>query len=325
MLTNRIEKTLVVLIGSARGGEETWNTMYKYLLKQYDADLALCFGETTNQSSSLYKNAKYIWELKEYENWRNYYEIQFDENWDYIFELHKNTGLMGGIDDHIGSGAIIFAFRDFILKNKITILDQYDRIILTRSDFYYIDKHPILPLVKIYAVEGEEYGGVSDRHFVFDSDMAENVLGICDFICNQHNFNLLSKFPPNTINCESALLIYFKHTKIYEQMEYCSRVQFTVATNGDTTKWCVPGDLIPGSKEIRFKYFSEFEQAVRNLQSRQSFVKNLKNKFCLYLMHKYFKLKFFSFFHSKENTKNIFLFLFKKYFKIDLQSPSHVS
>jgi hypothetical protein len=213
-ITEKKEKTLVILIGSARGGEETWNTMYKNLLIQYDADLALCFGETANQSSSLYKNAKYIWELQEYDNWRNYFEIQFDKNWDYIFSLHKDTGLMGGIDDQIGSGAIVFAFRDFILKNKINILNQYDRIILTRSDFYYIDKHPILPLGKLYAVEGEEYGGVSDRHFIFDSDMAEKVLGICDFICNPTNFNSLSILPPNTINCERALLLYFKHTKI---------------------------------------------------------------------------------------------------------------
>ena len=29
------EKTLVILIGNARGGEETWNTMYENLLKPY--------------------------------------------------------------------------------------------------------------------------------------------------------------------------------------------------------------------------------------------------------------------------------------------------
>jgi len=28
-----MEKTLVILIGNARGGEETWETMYKHLLK----------------------------------------------------------------------------------------------------------------------------------------------------------------------------------------------------------------------------------------------------------------------------------------------------
>ena len=46
------EKTLVILIGNARGGEETWNTMYENLLKPYNADLALCFGESKNKSAS---------------------------------------------------------------------------------------------------------------------------------------------------------------------------------------------------------------------------------------------------------------------------------
>ena len=47
-------KTLVILIGSARGGEETWHSMYKYLLEPLSADLALLFGKSSNKSSSLY-------------------------------------------------------------------------------------------------------------------------------------------------------------------------------------------------------------------------------------------------------------------------------
>ena len=48
-------KTLVVLLGSARGGEETWNSMYNYLLNPLSADLALLFGKSNDHSSSLYK------------------------------------------------------------------------------------------------------------------------------------------------------------------------------------------------------------------------------------------------------------------------------
>ena len=40
-------KTLVILIGSARGGEETWHSMYKYLLEPLSADLALLFGKSS--------------------------------------------------------------------------------------------------------------------------------------------------------------------------------------------------------------------------------------------------------------------------------------
>jgi hypothetical protein len=62
-------KTLVVLLGSARGGEETWSSLYKYLLNPLSADLALLFGKSNNKTSSLYQKAKYVWEIDEYEDW----------------------------------------------------------------------------------------------------------------------------------------------------------------------------------------------------------------------------------------------------------------
>jgi len=263
-----MEKTLVILIGNARGGEETWNTMYKNLLEPYNADLALCFGYVENKDSSLYDKSKYIWEIPEYNNWREYYDGVFNKGWDTIFDNQKKTGIMGGIDGTIGSGSIIFAFRDYILKNKKDILNIYDRIILSRSDFYYIDKHPILPLGKLYHIEGEEYGGISDRHFVFDSDMSEDVLGICDFLCDEKNLNILSSYPKNTINPERALLIFFNHNNISNKLESFRRVQFTVAVDGDQTRWCKPTGFIPNSNTIRHKYHSEYYDAIKNLQNK---------------------------------------------------------
>ena len=56
-------KTLVILLGSARGGEETWSSFYKYLLNPLSADLALLFGNTDNKTSSLYSIAIYVWEI----------------------------------------------------------------------------------------------------------------------------------------------------------------------------------------------------------------------------------------------------------------------
>ena len=46
-------KTLIILLGSARGGEETWKSMYKYLLEPLSADLALLFGKTSDKSFTL--------------------------------------------------------------------------------------------------------------------------------------------------------------------------------------------------------------------------------------------------------------------------------
>ena len=67
------KKYLIVLAGSPRGGEKTWQSMYKYLLNNLDADLAICCGDDIDRQSSLYKNSKYKWLFKEYENWLEYY------------------------------------------------------------------------------------------------------------------------------------------------------------------------------------------------------------------------------------------------------------
>jgi hypothetical protein len=292
-IVTKEEKTLVILIGNARGGEQTWNTMYKNLLEQYDADLALCFGETKEKNASLYKKAKYIWEIPEYKNWREFYDNNFNSDWDTFLNKHKynNASLMGGIDDFQGSGAIIFAFRHFILKNKIDYINQYDRIILTRSDFFFIDKHPILPLGKLYAVEGEEYGGISDRHFIFDSFMSKDVLGILDFLCVETNFKFLNQFKENTINPEMALLIFFKYNNIIQKLEFHKRVQFTVAVKGDLTRWQNPSGFIPGFNDIKYKYISEYEVAFKNLIKNKGIVSKAGYLFFIHLINKMFFTK----------------------------------
>jgi len=262
-----LPKTLVILIGNARGGEETWSTMYKKLLEPYQADLALCFGEGKEKTSSLYQRATYLWEIPEYANWREFYDANFPPNWDGFLKNQRfyDATLMGGIDDNKGSGAIIFAFRHYLLKNKLSILQQYDRIILTRSDFYYLDQQAILPLGKLYAVEGEGYGGISDRHFIFDSDMSQDVLGILDFLCDEANFETLNQLEKNTINPETALLLFFQQNRIFQKLAYHKRVQFTVAIEGDSSRWQNPSHFIPGLKGIKYKYVSEYEDALLNL------------------------------------------------------------
>ena len=39
---NLNKKYLVVLAGSPRGGEKTWNSLFKYVVSPLNADLAIC-------------------------------------------------------------------------------------------------------------------------------------------------------------------------------------------------------------------------------------------------------------------------------------------
>lgn len=245
-------KTLVILLGNARGGEKTWNTMYKHLLEPYQADLALLFGETNNKSSSLYSRAKFIWELPEYTNWREYYEKHCDGSWESFYSKNQHTGISGGIDNYIGSGAIIFAYRHYLKNNFKDIIMSYDRIILSRSDHFYVKDHEVESNEFFYVVEGEDHGGICDRHHIFPSHMFEQVLGIVEYISNDGR-DLTS------VNPESALKAFYNHNGLLNNIRRSKRVQFTVKLRDDQTRWSKGFDPVPGHEELLIKYPEEYK------------------------------------------------------------------
>ena len=254
-------KTLVVLLGSARGGEETWSSLYKYLLNPLSADLALLFGKSNNKTSSLYQKAKYVWEIDEYEDWWNYFKKYFSDTLFNIYKKNEIEGLGGGIKNFKGSGAIIFALRHFLKTNFKHELLKYDRIILSRSDFYYIDFHPNLKNDFFYIVEGEKYGGVSDRHHIFPTSIIDKVLSINEFLDNKKNFDyLISK----KLNPERALYEYYKNNGLLEKIKFCKRVQFIVSREKESKRWSYTKGFKFNSKTLLIKYQREYYQALRN-------------------------------------------------------------
>ena len=116
-------KYLIVLAGSPRGGEKTWESMYKYLLNNLDADLAICCGKDINDQSSLYKNAKYKWLFEEYDNWLDYYK----NNSQLIALDYFNKGIETGL---YNSGSVHFAIKDIILHGAMFSISS---IIIVRS------------------------------------------------------------------------------------------------------------------------------------------------------------------------------------------------
>ena len=88
-----MSKTLVILIGNARGGELAWNSMYKNLLFPYNADLALCFGKS-NKRCSLHQKCKYFWEVPEYSDWSLYIKQKYNNFIfiDYVYNYLIKTG-----------------------------------------------------------------------------------------------------------------------------------------------------------------------------------------------------------------------------------------
>jgi hypothetical protein len=254
---------LVIMIGNARGGEKAWQKAYNNLLKPHYADLAICFGVSNQKISSLYKHSKYIWEIEEYHNWRNYYTINCHRSfWEKSLSLGRHSGLLGGIDNNAGSGAIIFAIRHFILKNYRAILEQYETIILTRSDHYYMyaddtnkDKN------KIWIPEGEDWGGITDRHIEFNSRYITEVLDVLAFIDSEDGYNILKK--ENRSNPEGVLEAMFRYHNL--PIARYKRNQFCVALKTDKTRWYFPGSFPTFfDKELLVKYKNEYVDCLNN-------------------------------------------------------------
>ncbi len=260
------EKTLTILIGNARGGEKTWNSIYENLLDPYESDLALCFGEVKDKSSSLYKRSKYVWELPEYSNWRDYYSNVCNGNWEKTLSLGNGLGLSGGIDNFNGSAAIIFAFRHFIKNNKKDILEQYDRIILTRSDYYHVYKQEVLVNDYLWIVEGEDYCGVCDRMHIFPSILIDNVLGIVEYIDSAEGYHDVLNL--GIANPESVLKSYFNYSGVSNIIKRFLRFNYAVCVEGDMTRW-QPGIMEdPNNNGLFIKYGSEYELCMKNISDK---------------------------------------------------------
>jgi len=166
-------RTLVILLGSLRGGEVTWKTLYDHVLDLNHADLALMIGKDVQRAnSSLYQRAKFIWEFNEYTDWGEPIDQIWGTTWrNTVFPFTSEPkGLFGGVSGRISSTAITFMARYWLREILINegIQNQYDRFVVSRSDQFYTCAHDLSQLSPeyIWVPSGEDYGGITDRHFV---------------------------------------------------------------------------------------------------------------------------------------------------------------
>jgi len=189
-----MEKTLVIIIAETRAHEFSYPSFKKNLLDNLDADLALCIAknEWENTNNPYYKSAKYIWTYDEPEDWGSALDkAQQTEGWhgDWRRLLQLDGILMGGVHDENGrtkgSGSILLFFR-WLLKQQLKSngLDHdYDRFIITRSDYIYPVPHFPLRMMDpdhIWIPDGEDYGGYTDRHIVASRKDVLSVLSVAD-------------------------------------------------------------------------------------------------------------------------------------------------
>lgn len=271
------ENTLIILIGTPRGNEMIWKSMYDHLMTPYNADLALCFEYQEDKSSSLYNIAKYVWEVPKYDDWEQYYvDNQIPGTWKEFFEWAARdpncAGVSGiGASKGNGSGAILLAFRHYLLKNHIDTIEKYDRIILTRSDYFYCFDHPILDNEHYWIPEGETYGGIIDRFQQFPSKYANEALSVINYIGSQECWDtFVTKMA--LVNIERVIANHFHMIGFIDKVKTFKRSNFlAISENDDSTG--ISGQFyyrggewnISSMPNIKIKYIDEWNRVTENI------------------------------------------------------------
>jgi hypothetical protein len=236
-------KTLVIIIGSIRGGELAWESMYKNVLDLNSADLALVVGErlAENRTSSLYGRAKYVYEFPEFDDWADAIDLINGTGWrdDLLPYTNKSKGLFGAADGRRGSGAVIFMARWYVTKmfEKYGLKERYDRFVLTRSDHYYGCAHDLSLLDPsfVWVPEGQDYEGVTDRHMICNSRQIMKALDILPNVV-RHPKKYVDRLLFDR-NPEQLIKQRWIEENIWDDVRRFDRVMFTCAEDGDETRW----------------------------------------------------------------------------------------
>ena len=276
----RVKNYLVILAGLPRGGEGSWKTLYEQVVKNLDADLAICTEDVIDKKLSLYSMADYLWLFKERENWENYYINNYSENSLNVFKKGKGAGLWE-------SGMIHMALKDMIHKNYLNVIKEYKYFIYARFDQFYTDYHPVLSGENIWIPEGENYYGINDRHAIVNSKFSNEFFNICSFIESLNPEELDDIY----LNCETIFKMHLENSNLIKNVKRIKRFQFTSAALNDFTRWRVPKYNLLIDKKIKIKYPDEFIEAVKNIKFLNLKLSNFSiKKFDMFLTYFYFQI-----------------------------------
>ena len=283
-----MNKFLVILTGSPRGGLKTWNSLFKNIIDPLNADLAICFGNKFLKKDNFFlvQKATFDWTCEEPNNWSTYYQDNYSKKAIDFLISGSDYGMAGGIDDNTGSGAIVSALKDIIYKNHIEIIEDYDFIIHTRADQYYVDKLPEIKDNEILIPKGEDYFGICDRFILFNSKFAKSYFSLCNFLENAQDKNL----SPDFVTPESVLLSHLKNENLYSHVKRIDRINFTVTLKNEHTRWRVAKYNLY-LKNLMIKYPDEFLDSMANLRKKYGFYKFLLKDIVLALNFYYLILR----------------------------------
>ena len=240
-------KTLVVILCQTRELERTFEGMKRYLLGPTKADLGLCVAGDSEDVCATAKQygAKHAWSFAEPEDWDCAFSAMAGrKDWSVLQKFKPEYGLFGGIANLCGSGAIIMYFRDYFRRRMAQekILDEYDWLIFTRSDFQWVAEHPHPKLLNpehLYHMDGEKYGGVSDRHSVVHRNHFSEFLSVSAPIFEDPAKLVEELIQSNgkVNNPETYIAWKLECFGLAEKIRFFPYCAYAIRSEGGTTRW----------------------------------------------------------------------------------------
>lgn len=251
-----IPKTLVVILGQARGDRLNWASFKKNVKDILDADLALCIGESPENipSNQYWAHAIYRWVVPEYEDFGDGFDqIQRDrlgENTEWRQVMTVPDQWLEGIkgeNEHPGSAGILVYLKakllDFLENEEMQ--QKYDRYIITRSDFIWELPHPkmdCLVLDRIWIPYGEFYWRVTDRHVVLSQKYLRPYLDLIGPILTKQDSLIREKKvynPKPNWNHEQFILFRLKSQGLGAKIRFLPFTMYLVREASTPTRWAV--------------------------------------------------------------------------------------
>ena len=235
---------------------------------EYDDDEIII--HTNDFSDTLWRNQVYGIKKTDNDKFVNQSDVNTYKKPLYWREFLKiKDQFMGGIKDehhqHPGSAGILIFFRWFLLHNLIEsdVINQYDRFVITRSDYIYQLPHPKIENMDekcIWIPDGEHYGGYTDRHVVLSKNNIESYLNIfTNFVVRSNEFFSKMENRGGIWNLEEVIKFNFEQNNVLHLVKEFPYIMYSVRNVNGTTRWAA-GNF---SNELGYyiKYMSEFDKS----------------------------------------------------------------
>jgi len=256
-----MDKTLVIVLGDTRGHELTYDNFKKNVIDELDADLCLCLAVKPNYNydNPYYKLSKFKFLYDEPEDFGDAFDYAYNtitQNMDkktiegsihWREFLSFSNILFGGViyNEKLieGGGGIVLFLRWFLLQKmkENNLIDQYDRFIITRSDYIYQLPHPNVEYLDsgcIWVPDSEHCGGYTDRHAVLSKKNIEVYLNLFNnLVIKSNDYYNKMKILPDYWGIEKFIKMNLEQENMVDSVKEFPYVMYLVRSENGLTRF----------------------------------------------------------------------------------------